>query len=95
VPAGLNFPAVAVAALSLVPFEDYLRTGASRDLTTHVLTAMYIPVLFLIGKQLDGRGRMKAASFQKEVTPSLLLLSQRAWVGVLCISITLGGAQND
>jgi hypothetical protein len=64
--AGLNFPAVAVAALSLVPFDDYLRTGASRDFAMHVLTALYIPLLwFLIGKRVDRRGRMKPASFSK------------------------------
>ena len=61
--AGLNFPAVAVAALSLVPFDDYLRTGASRDLAVHVLSAIYISLLwFLIGKRVDGRAMTKAAA---------------------------------
>ena len=58
--AGLNFPAVAVAALSLVAFDGYLRTGASRDFAMHVLTAIYTPMLwFLIGRRLDGRTRTK------------------------------------
>jgi hypothetical protein len=34
--AGLNFPAVAAAALSIVPFENQLRTGASRELAMHI-----------------------------------------------------------
>jgi hypothetical protein len=64
--AGLNFPAVAVAALSLVPFDDYLRTGVARDFAMHVLTAIYTPLLwFLIGKRLDGQGRTKAASLSR------------------------------
>jgi hypothetical protein len=61
--AGLNFPAVAVAALSLLPFDAYLRDGASRDFVMHVLTAIYTPVLwFLIGKRLDGRARTNSTS---------------------------------
>jgi hypothetical protein len=64
--AGLNFPAVAVAALSLVPFDNYLRDGASRDFAMHVLSVIYTPLLwFLIGKRLDRRARIKAASLSR------------------------------
>ena len=64
--AGLNLPAVAVAALSLVPFDGYLRTGASRDFAMHVLTAIYTPVLwFLIGRRIDGRRTTKAVSLSR------------------------------
>jgi hypothetical protein len=64
--AGVNLPAVALAALSLAPFDDRLRTGASRDLAMHVATAIYIPLLwFLIGKRLDRRRTIRAAPLSK------------------------------
>lgn len=64
--AGLNFPAVAGAALSLVPFDEYLRTGASRDFAMHVLTAIYTPLLWiLIGKRIDGPGRTKTTTLSR------------------------------
>ena len=64
--AGLNFPAVAVAALSIVPFEDQLRTGASRELAMHILTALYVPLLwYLIGRRIDKRADMRTGPLSK------------------------------
>ena len=74
--AGLNFPAVAVAALSLAPFDDYLRTGASKDLAIHVVSAIFIPLLwFLIGKRLDGRGRKNAAALKSRKALAVVALA--------------------
>lgn len=78
--AGLNFPAVAVAAFSLVPFDEYLRTGASRDFAMHVLTAIYTPLLwFLIGKRVDGRASTK----------TMTLSRRRKTVAVIALAVLL------
>jgi hypothetical protein len=74
--AGLNFPAVSVAALSLAPFDNYLRTGASKDLAIHVVSAILIPLLwFLIGKRLDGRGRKNAAALKSRKALAVVALA--------------------
>lgn len=63
---GLSFPAGAAASLSLVPFDENLRTGASRDFAMHVLTAIYTPLLwFLIGKRIDGRAGTKTTTLSR------------------------------
>ena len=66
--AGLNFPAVAAAALSVVPFENRLPTGASRELAMHILTSLYVPFLwYLIGRRIDKRAEMRAGPLSKGI----------------------------
>lgn len=64
--AGLNFPAVAAAALSLVPFEDEFHTGASTEIAMHALTALYLPLLwYAIGRRIDDRSGLGAKPLSK------------------------------
>ena len=63
---GLNFPAGAAAALSLVPLEDRLHSGASRELATHIVAALYVPFLrYLIGRRIDKRDDLRATLLSK------------------------------
>lgn len=84
--AGINFPAVVVAALSLLPFDNRLHTGASSELALHVVTAIYVPLLwFLIGKRLDERPGTGAAPLSKSmkaftITATVALLVAGSWM---------------
>jgi hypothetical protein len=59
--AGINFPAALVAAISLLPFRDLLRTGASSELAMHLVTALYVPLVwYWVGKRLDEGFKVKS-----------------------------------
>jgi hypothetical protein len=92
VAAGINFPAVVVAAWSVMPFDDWLRSGASRELVLHVVAAIYIPLLwYVVGKRLDERGKRKSAPLSKGRKAVALV----TLVGVLGIAIFLVGVILD
>jgi hypothetical protein len=83
--AGLNFPAVVAASLSLAPFRAGFRMGASEDLAMHVVTAIYVPLLwFVIGWWIDARELRKPvplSSRRKAVAVVALAgLSLATWV---------------
>lgn len=57
---------MAAAALSIVPFENRLPTGASKELAMHILTSLYIPFLwYLIGRRIDKRAEMRAGPLSR------------------------------
>ncbi len=83
---GLNFPAVAAAALSVVPFENRLSTGASRELAMHILAALYIPLLwYLIGRWIDKRAGMSTGPLSRGIKT----LAVSGLVGLLLLGILL------
>jgi hypothetical protein len=87
--AGLNFPVAFLSALTLVPFEDQLRTGASRELALHIVTAMYIPLLwYMVGKHLDTRKQVKAV--QRSKTRKALAASSLAALTLIGVFMLAG-----
>lgn len=84
--AGLNAPAVALAAVSLVPFETVLNTGASQELALHTLTAMYVPCLwYVIGKGIDARAQFRATA----VSARAKALSLATIIGISAVGLVL------
>lgn len=89
---GINFPAVIAATLTILPFDDLLHNGASKELAMHVVTAMYVPLLwFLIGKRLDRRTTIKANLVSKRMRA----LSVVAMVGLLLAGILMPWAFSE
>ena len=63
---GLNFPAVGLSALTIMPFEHSLSSGASRELALHILAVIFVPLLWYgVGKRLDRRGRTEATTLSR------------------------------
>jgi small-conductance mechanosensitive channel len=68
---GINTPPVFVSMLILIPFDSVFPDGASRELASHFLEALFIPVLwYAIGRRLDRRmaGPMSASVARKALT---------------------------
>ena len=84
--AGLNFPSVAAAALTVVPLENQLSTGASRELALHLLTSLYIPFLwYLIGRGIDKRAEARAALLKGRRAFVVSAIAGLLLVGVLMV----------
>jgi hypothetical protein len=84
--AGINSPAMVLAAWSVMPFDHWLASGASIEFAIHVVTALYIPLLwYLIGKRLDERGKRKSPPLSRGRNAVAVV----TLVGLLSIAILL------
>ena len=89
--AGLNFPAAFLATLVLIPFEGKLNTGASIELTLHIVTVIFIPPLwYLVGKDLDARKKVKAVrGLEARKIIALTRLVSVALIGIFILAVYL------